>query len=132
MVGRGDIIRQPVYVRDIVRLTADVIDRSESFHKAFDIGGGTEVSIREFVLLVAAELGVTKTLLPIPKWAAKLVAYTLERTLTNPPFTSDNVLGLIESTDFDTTAAMQQLSFEPTPLREGLKRAIYELNENIV
>jgi NADH dehydrogenase len=132
MVGKGEIIRQPVYVRDIVKLTADVIPNPTSFNKAFDVGGETPIRFRELVLMIADEFGVNKTIFPIPRWTAKLVAYALEEISPNPAFTSDNVLGLIESTDFDAAATIRELSFTPTPLRAGLKRAIHELSKDIV
>ena len=131
MVGNGAILRQPVYVRDIVRLTADTIDIPRSFGKAYDVGGPSKIAFRDFVLMVAEEIGVRKKLLPIPKWMAMGVARSLEKFSSHPTFTSDNVLGLIEPTDFDSTATMEELGFKPTALRTGLKRAIHELTENI-
>ena len=131
MVGRGSIWRQPIYVRDIVKLTVDIIDNPLSFNKAYDVGGITRATMRDFVRMIAKELGTRKRFFPVPKPIALGIAYSLEKLLKNPPFTLDNMLGLTVSSDFDTTPATQDLHFESIPLEIGVKKAIHELKENI-
>lgn len=132
IVGTGEILRQPVYVRDIVGLTADIIDNPLSFRRSYSVAGKNRVTMREFVLMIAAELGVRKRIFPIPKHVALGVAHVFEKVFRIPPFTVDNMLGLVASTDVDITPAIRELGFKPTSIDVGLKRAVYELKRDIL
>jgi nucleoside-diphosphate-sugar epimerase len=94
-----------------------------------DIGGGDPVSVRDLILMIAQELGVNKTLLPVPPPIALGIARGLGRVMKSPPFSVDNMLGLMLPNINDVQRASDELRFSPTPLVTGLRETFRETRE---
>lgn len=129
LVGRGVIMRQPVYVRDIVRLTVDLIDNPLAYNRLLDVGGKDRVQLRYFVLLIARHLGIRKRIFPVPKIMALGIAYILEIIYKIPPFTVDNMIGLTVSTNLNLAPIFNEFNFHPISLEEGISRSIQEMEK---
>ncbi len=130
MVGRGDIQRQPLFVHDIVNLTANVIKNGRNSNGLYEVAGKERICLREFVEMVASELGVKKWIFPIPVFMALGIARAMELLFKNPPFTYDNMLGLTMSMRMNTKPVYEKLGFMSTSLRQGLHNSIQEIKGN--
>ena len=131
VVGRGDTVLQPVYVKDIARLTADTVEDPLSHGKVYDVGGRDPVSARELILAVAREMGVGKRLLHVPPSIALVAAYGLGVALRSPPFTVDNMLGLMVPNNNDVQRTFDELGFSPTPLADALRETFREWHPSL-
>jgi nucleoside-diphosphate-sugar epimerase len=131
LVGKGEILRQPVYVRDVVHLTAKTLENEAAFGKKYDLVGKDRVTLRTFITLVSEELGLKKVFVPIPVKPSLMLARLLEKVYDSPPFTLDNMIGLTLSSDVDDTI-FEELDFHPYSLKEGLRKAIKEIQLGVV
>ena len=129
VVSKGEVILQPVYVKDVARLTADAIDDPRTHHKAYDVGGPDRVRVGDLVLMIARELGVRKWLLPVPPPVALGIAHALRMFPGGPPFTVDNMLGLMAPNNNDVGRTMDELGFSPMALEAGLRETFREAGQ---
>jgi hypothetical protein len=93
--------------------------------------GKDRVTLRTFISLVSEELELKKLFVPIPVKASLMLARLLEKVYDSPPFTLDNMIGLTRSSDVDDTI-FKELNFQPHSLKEGLSKAIREIQLGIV
>jgi nucleoside-diphosphate-sugar epimerase len=122
LIGSGKSLRQPVYVKDIVNVTINSLDNSQSFGKSYGIGGKDTIPFKELVSVVRREVRVKKFLVPVPAFIPKLVARGLELAYKNPPFTHENVNNLTSDEKVDIEPARNELGFNPVPLSEVLPK----------
>jgi nucleoside-diphosphate-sugar epimerase len=119
VIGTGELDIAPVYVDDVVDAIVAALQRPEiSAGKIYTLAG-PPATFDEVVDGVLQHLGSSKPKLHIPGWAALALARVLSR-LSDPPITCDNVLGMIQEADHNSSLARADLDFSPRPLRQGL------------
>ena len=118
VVGSGKLDIAPVYVDDVVSAIVAALDRPHTAGKIYTLAG-PPAAFDDVVQGVLARLGVRKRTLHVPAPAALLLARALER-MPSAPITRDNVLGITQEADHDSSLARAELGFSPRPLREGL------------
>ncbi len=82
---------QPVWVQDVARAFVSSIGNRHVAGKTFELGGPQSYSFRELLELLMAELGRKRLLLPVPDFAARLMA-SLMQFLPTPPLTPDQLI----------------------------------------
>jgi NADH dehydrogenase len=119
VIGAGKLDIAPVYVGDVVDAIVAALHRPEiSAGKIYTLAG-PPATFDEVVDGVLHHLGSRKRKLHIPGSAALALARVLSR-LSDPPITRDNVLGMIQEADHNSSLARADLGFSPRALREGL------------
>lgn len=122
--GRGEDLLTPVFVGDIGRLFALIIDNPEkSADTTFAIGGPDTVTLNQFLRLALAAMGRRRPILHIPKPVGKIQG-ALMQYLLGRPLTPDAV-DFVSQGGAVTEADRQLLAerfpeFRATPVREGL------------
>ncbi len=124
LVGRGDYLRQPVYVGDVVQMILKVLEiGGERFReKVYTLGGPEAVPFKKIVEVMAVQMNVRKKIIPLPLPVCRLAASLLEKTMASPPLVVRDVISIAQDTPADISAAMKELSFNPVSLEEGMKR----------
>jgi nucleoside-diphosphate-sugar epimerase len=119
VVGTGKLDIAPVYVADVVTAIVAALERPDiAAGKVYTLAG-PPATFDEVVDGVLDRLGLRKRKLHIPGLVALALARALAR-LPEPPVTRDNVLGMIQPADHDSSLARAELDVSPRPLREGL------------
>ena len=91
LFGRGRTRLQPVYVGDLARGIAAVLEQEGMAGKTFEFGGGAAYRYRDCVRLMMRSRDRRRPLLPVPFIAWRLLA-AMMRPLRNPPLTPDQVV----------------------------------------
>ncbi|MFQ5518441.1 MAG: complex I NDUFA9 subunit family protein [Mariprofundus sp.] len=108
---------QPVWVEDVARAFVASIDNRHVSGQSFDLGGPAQYSFQELLALMLSELDRERLLIPVPGFAAKLMA-VFTAILPTPPITLDQLklLGhdnIVEGdafpTEFGEAAALEQV-----------------------
>ena len=126
LVGGDDCRRNLVYVDDVVDglLAAGGIARPGEGY----ILGGENVSPRELLDLLGDLTGRRVPRIRVPAWSARLVGAAAEAgaaiTHRPPPVTRGTIEALYTDWSTSSQKAEQELGYRPTPLREGLRRAL--------
>ena len=115
LIGGGKTRFQPVYVGDVAEAIARAATQDGLAGQTFELGGPKVFSFREILELVLAEIRRDKMMLPVPFFAAKIVAF-FTGILPNAPLTMDQV----ELLKHDNVVAgdartLRDLGIEPTP-----------------
>lgn len=124
VVGPGSFCLRPLFLPDLLSLITETLARPELAGRTYDVGGPDLVSYDRFLEAICCALGRScrRVHLPIPISFA--IAWTLERLLSNPPLTVENVHGARLTAPCDLTALLRDFRPRLTPLSEGLPQAL--------
>lgn len=90
LVGDGGPKFQPVYVGDLAAAVARLTGLADARGKTFEFGGPRTYTLREIMELVLHYTGRRRMLVPVPYFAAGIIA-TFAGLLPEPPLTRDQV-----------------------------------------
>ncbi len=86
----GETRFQPVWVEDVARVFVASIENRHIFGKTYELAGPKSYSFMELMQLLMRYLGRNRLLLPVPGFAAKIMAAFMQ-LLPTPPLTSDQL-----------------------------------------
>ncbi|MCE2509678.1 MAG: complex I NDUFA9 subunit family protein [Alphaproteobacteria bacterium] len=114
LIGGGKTRMQPVYVLDIAKAIAGVLDGHAG--ETFELGGPQVFTFRELMERMLETIERRRLLVPVPFWAARLGAFFLE-ILPRPLLTRDQVR-LLERDNVvgRNVKTFADLGITPTPL----------------
>jgi NADH dehydrogenase len=119
VVGTGKLDIGPVYVEDVVNAIVAALDRPRTAAGKIYTLAGPAATLDDVLDGVLERLGAKKAKVHLPVRPALVLAYGLER-LPRTPLTRDNVLGMVQEADHDSSLARAELDFSPRALSEGL------------
>ena len=90
LIGGGKTKFSPIYVGDVAKAIAKVIELNNSDCKIYELGGPENYSFKELMNILLIEIKKKRFLLPISFNAAKLQSYFLQM-FPNPLLTPDQV-----------------------------------------
>ena len=93
LIGGGKTRFQPVYVADVAEAVARSVDGSVEGGKVYELGGPNVLTFRECMEELLAVTERKRLLVPLPWWAASLMAFFLG-LLPKPLLTRDQVTQL--------------------------------------
>jgi NADH dehydrogenase len=123
VVGTGDYLFRPVWVKDVADAVERAMTRPASARSSLDLVGPDEYTLRELLIEVRGVLGVHKPLVNVPLPLMRL-ATALFRLLPNPPITRDQLLMLLSGNTSDPAPAVNALGLSLTPLEEVLPQVL--------
>ena len=134
MVGLGDNRKSMAYVGNVVEFLTRSMDFGPGSY-LFNFANKPDLTVRELVDFVRAELGMTSKLskLPYPVGLAGGLAFDLLSRLTGKkyPVSSIRIRKFCANTTV-STRALEECGFSsPYTLQEGLRRMIANLDQNI-
>ena len=106
-----------MWVEDVARVFVASIDNRHYFGKIYELAGPKSYSFMELMQLLMRYLGRNRLLLPIPGFAAKIMAAFMQ-LLPTPPLTSDQLKLLQHDSVVDG---------EPFPAEFGAPAALEDL-----
>jgi dihydroflavonol-4-reductase len=127
-VGSGDILVHWIDVRDLARAFCQAMEHSERNGEVYIIAGEKSLTLKEFVNVVARELGVPSPWLHLPvkpmQWLGVLCEFVCRPFGIAPPLYKRRVDFFIKNRGFNVTKAAKHLGFAPA---KGLNEEIREI-----
>ncbi|MEP6551150.1 MAG: complex I NDUFA9 subunit family protein [Gemmatimonadales bacterium] len=99
--GAGKARFQPIAVYDVARCVRLSLEKKETLHQSYDLGGSVPLTLREMTERILATMGVSRKLISVPVRALRPVVGLAERLIPNPPVTSS----LLDLLALDNTVA---------------------------
>lgn len=122
-VVEGNAKFQPVWVEDVARAFLDSIDHPQALGEIFELGGPRVYTFRELLEILMRELGRKRLLIPLPRFAANLMAVT-SSLLPTPILTRDQ-LALLRHDNVVQGEAFPAIFGEPANLEDILPTYIH-------
>jgi NADH dehydrogenase len=124
LVGRGQAIKNPVWVDDLIQGFVKLPGNEKAFNKIYAFCGSEEISVRELAKLILELRNRKSWLIPVPVWVCKTIASVAGRFTTRPPLTWNGILGLTQNASPDWSQAQRDLGYNPIGVRQGLRRCL--------
>ncbi len=120
IIGDGDRQRlQPAFIDDVGRAVAAALENEAASKRSFELGGPEVLTMNEIVRTALEVMGRRRWLLSLSKGLMKALAAVL-RFLPGPPLTPDAIDFITMDALADSSALVETLGLELTPLRQGL------------
>jgi NADH dehydrogenase len=121
-LGAGGFQLAPVHVRDVARAFTHSLGAPETTGRTFQLCGPDRLTWKEILTTIAAAVGRTKLMLPVPAMMIQAVASMLD---SHPwfPITRDQLAMLLEGNVCDEPGAFDLLGIEPA--RFGVETLTY-------
>ena len=116
LIGGGKTMFQPVYVNDVARAVAAILDIPATCGKTYELGGPKTYSFRSLMEYLLTEIRRERALISVPFALASFKAWFLEK-IPEPLLTRDQVK-LLRHDNVVSSGALSfaELGLEPTPL----------------
>lgn len=120
LIGGGKTRFQPVYVCDVAEAIARAATQDGLAGQTFELGGPKVYSFRGILELVLAQTQREKMMLPLPFFAAKLLAAMAQAVFAVSPFDAPLTMDQVELLKHDNVVTegartLRDLGIEPTP-----------------
>lgn len=120
LIGGGTNQMQPVYVADVAKAFAAIIQKQGTEGIIYEIGGPTAYSFKALMELILTTIDKKRTLLPIPFIVAKFIAFFME-FMPTPLLTRDQVELLKTDNILDGSCpGLKELGITPTSVEAVL------------
>ena len=124
VVGPGRWRLRPLFLPDLVAIVLEALRRPELAGRSYDVGGPDLVSYDEFLEAICGALERPCRRVHLPLSLSFALAWALERALSNPPLTVENVHGARVEAPCDLSALLRDFRPSLTPLRAGLRETL--------
>lgn len=105
----------PVYVGDVAEAFARALDDPDTYDQTYELCGPKSYSLGELVAYTARLLGLKRSVVALPDWAARVQARLLE-FVPGKPFSRDNYRSLQIDSVCRGDSGLARLGIGPTPL----------------
>ncbi len=131
MTNLGNQLLAPVFVDDVSRLVADSLSSPSASDQVFELGGPTELRMRDIIGGAMRVAGLRRPVLPGPTPLLKLVAWPLSY-LPQPPLTPAAVDFINQPATVDNRPLLERMPRRLTPLAEGLASYLADGPDRVV
>ena len=122
LVGRGRVLRQPMYVGDLCSIILSCITGERYAGRIFNITGREKLCYADIVRAIRDVQGLRTLIVPVPYTLFWLLLRIYALFDSNPPFTTDQLKALIAADEFELIPWWEIFGVPSTPFQE----AIYE------
>jgi len=113
-IGKGNAIKRPVYVEDVIDGLYAVCDNLKTFGKIYNLSGGEPISMMNFTKLCLRLLGIpNKPIICIPVFLCKVIAKIMKLFMDDPPLKWQTIAGIITDANLDPSEAALDLGYKP-------------------
>jgi NADH dehydrogenase len=112
--GGGKARFQPIAVDDVARVVRLSLEKKESLHQSFDLGGAVPLTLKEMTERILTAMGTTRMLVPVSVRLLRPIVALAQRFIPNPPVTAS----LLDLLALDNTVAKNSLTefFKVVPI----------------
>ncbi len=120
-IGRGDALKRPVYVEDIIDGLITLAKQPGGTGKVYNFSGGESISMIYFAKFCLFLMDTRyQMFLYLPVWLCKLSALLLKKVMIHPPLRWSMIAGVTQDANLDPTDAIHDLQFKASKVTEIL------------
>jgi nucleoside-diphosphate-sugar epimerase len=122
LVGRGEAIKNPVFVGDLIVGFVKLPLNQNAYNKIYNFCGSEKISVYELAKLILQLRHRNLLIIPVPVWICKVIASTSKIFMTSPPLTWNGIVGLTQDANPNWSQAQNDLGYRPIGVRQGLQQ----------
>ena len=113
-IGNGNNLTYFSYIANVIQaIDLALLSNNVKSGEIFNITDGVEITMAEFINMIAKELGVAPVRRHIPFWLAYCTAFFIEKISSRTGFTRQNVSIMSKNLHFNITKAENILGYKP-------------------
>jgi len=129
LIGGGQTKFQPIYVGDVAKAIATILETEEIDNKIYELGGAEIFTFQQLMNILLKEIQKRRFLIPIPFSIAKFMARILQ-LFPKPLITTDQIEMLKEDNVVSNNyGTLRDLNIEPTTIESILPHYIYRFRK---
>jgi len=129
LIGGGQTKFQPIYVGDVAKAIATILETEEIDDKIYELGGAEIFTFQQLMNILLKEIQKRRFLIPIPFSIAKFMARILQ-LFPKPLITTDQIEMLKEDNVVSNNyGTLLDLNIEPTTIESILPHYIYRFRK---
>ena len=113
--GGGKARFQPIAVDDVARVVRLTLEKKETVHQSYDLGGAVPLTLREMTERILTAMGTTRKLVPVSVKVLRPIVALAQRLLPNPPVTSSLLDLLALDNTVSNNALTEYFRISPIP-----------------
>jgi uncharacterized protein YbjT (DUF2867 family) len=124
VIGDGNYRWQPVSVKNVAELFVSAIENQRAEKKVYEVRGPNVFTFNEVLDILMKILSVKRTKVHIPVSFISPIVHILEKIVSNPPITDDQLTMLLDNYDHPVNDLLEDFEIELTPFDKGLREYI--------
>ncbi|MBM3947928.1 MAG: complex I NDUFA9 subunit family protein [SAR202 cluster bacterium] len=120
VIGTGRARFQPIAVDDVARCLIACLDRPDLVDKTLEVGGPDHLTYDQMLDLVSQTVGAHTLKLHLPAGMAKPAVWAMERIMTRPPVTLEQLKMLRHDSVTGLDSVETVFGFRPQPVKGNL------------
>lgn len=121
ILGDGRAKMQPIWVEDVAHCLVHALDDPTTVGETFELGGPEQLTFREIMDAILRATGKARLKLRLPFPLLKFNATILERLLSHPPITTDQLLMAQENNVCANDLDWQRFDVTPRRFQDGIQ-----------
>jgi len=129
IVGKGNNLQHPVYVRDVAQGLYLCAQRDVPKGEVFILGGNEVITVGQLINKIASLLAVELPSVKLPLWSVRPIGWLMgwggKLLGIEPPLSSSKVAFFAKNRAYDISKAKRELKYRPTvKLDRGLRQTL--------
>ena len=124
IIGRGDSIKQPIYVEDAAEIIRHAVAMKLNSNKVYQIGGPLQVTFNDYVKKILKIQNKNKRMFHVPRSVVWIALGLFEKITKNLPVTREAILEIETDTKVDSSIIEKEFNIKLRSLEEGLKKSL--------
>ncbi len=121
VIGSGEYKMQPIYVGDVAHCFVTAALSDKIVNKAYELGGPEQLTFNEILDTIMRVMGKRRIKVHLPLWVGKILAFFMEKLLSSPPLTREQLIMLQSDNIGDITAMKRDFNFEPMRFEDAIR-----------
>ena len=133
-VGRRDVRKACIYVKDMVIVMSDMIYKEDNGHITYNMAYNTSYTIEKICSVICKEGNLNLPLINLPKSIISMLSYIVYGLLRQKAFHPDRVNKLVISNNIDASKINAKYSFHygiEKAINDWMDEADFMKNKNI-
>jgi len=125
--GSGNNLIQPVYIEDVARATAEVLEDKKTYRKIYNLTGKEPLKYSKMIEIVRAKMGKQFKLIKFPIGFSKLLISLYGKVIKNPALTPGQIERMRIDKAYSYNKAAADFNYSPLDFKDGIEKLIKEL-----
>ena len=128
--GDGESLQQPVHVYDVAKSLVAIVDKKDTFYKAFNLSGLNPITYNKLIKVISSCLQKKIYIIHFPAIFIIFILKIFEKIGIKLFIKSEQIARLNENKDFSHEKAYSKFNFRPISIEQGIHKEVMIYKNN--